>query len=69
VFDAIAAGPGPAELAIALDSTTDAVREPVYDVEQEGYSLEFWPSRFPLRTAADAMVLLRQSRPITLLAP
>lgn len=69
VFDAMAAGPGPAELAIVLDSTTDAVREPVYDVEQEGYSLEFWPSRFALRTAADAMILLRQAHPITLLGP
>jgi hypothetical protein len=67
VFDAMAAGPGPPELAVALDSTTDAVREPLYDVEQEGYSLEFWPSRFPLRTAADAMIILRQAHPITLL--
>jgi len=63
----MAAGPGPPELAVALDSTTDAVREPLYDVEQEGYSLEFWPSRFPLRTAADAMIILRQAHPITLL--
>ena len=67
LFDAIAAGPGPAGLAIALDTTTDAVREPLYDVEQEGYSLEFWPSRFPLRMAADAMVVLRRAHPITLL--
>ena len=67
VFDAMAAGPGPAASAIALDSTTDTVREPVYDVEQEGYSLEFWPSRFALRTAADAMIILRQTHPITLL--
>jgi hypothetical protein len=67
VFDALAAGPGPAAVAIELDSTTDAVREPVYDVEQEGYSLEFWPSRFPIRTAADAMILLRQTHPITVL--
>jgi hypothetical protein len=67
VFDAMAAGPGPASLAIALDTTTDAVREPLYDVEQEGYSLEFWPSRFPLRTAADAMILFRRAHAITLL--
>jgi hypothetical protein len=63
----MAAGPGPAELAIALDTTTDAVREPLYDVEQEGYSLEFWPSRFPVRTAADAMILFRRTHRITLL--
>jgi hypothetical protein len=67
VFDAMTAGPGPAGLAIVLDTTTDAVREPLYDVEQEGYSLEFWPSRFPLRTAADAMILLRRTHPTTLL--
>jgi hypothetical protein len=67
VFDALAAGPGPAGLAIALDSTTDAVREPLYDVEQEGYSLEFWPSRFPIRTAAEAMIRFRRTHPITVL--
>lgn len=67
VFDAIAAGPGPVGVAIALDTTSDAVREPLYDVEQEGYSLEFWPSRFPIRTAVDAMIVLRRTHPITLL--
>jgi len=68
VYDALATGPGAAAAAIALDSTTDAVKEPLYDVEQEGYSLEFWPSRFAIRTAVDAMILLRQAHPITLLA-
>jgi hypothetical protein len=67
VFDAMAAGPGPAASAVPLDATTDSVREPVYDVEQEGYSLEFWPSRFALRTAVDALIILRQTHPITLL--
>ena len=67
LFDALAAGPGGPNVALVLDSTTDAVREPLYDVEQEGYSLEFWPSRFPIRTAADAMILFRRTRPITLL--
>jgi hypothetical protein len=50
-----------------LDSTSDAVKEPLYDVEQDGFQLEFWPSRFPLRRAADAMLILNQPTPITLL--
>jgi hypothetical protein len=51
----------------ALDSTTDQIEEPIYDVEQDGFQLEFWPSRFPLRKAADAILVLNHSRPITLL--
>ncbi|HKT58645.1 MAG TPA: hypothetical protein VJQ46_01265 [Gemmatimonadales bacterium] len=68
VYDALTNGPGAGTVAVELDSTTDAVREPLYDVEQEGYSLEFWPSRFAIRTAADAMILLRQPHHITLLS-
>ena len=65
VYDLLAAGARGTGFATALDTATDVVREPLYDVEQEGYSLEFWPSRFPLRLAADAMVVLPESRPIT----
>jgi len=46
---------------------TDVVREPLYDVEQEGFHLEFWPSRFPLRSAVDAMLVLERPSPITLI--
>jgi hypothetical protein len=53
--------------AVVLDSTSDSVREPMYDVEQEGFQLEFWPSRFPLRSAADAMLILNRTTPITLI--
>ena len=53
--------------AIALDSTTDAVRQPLHDVDQEGFQLQFWPARFALRTAVDAMVLLNRTNPITLI--
>jgi catechol 2,3-dioxygenase-like lactoylglutathione lyase family enzyme len=49
----------------ALDSTTDEIKEPLYDVDQDGFQLEFWPSRFALRTAADAMLVLNHSTPIT----
>lgn len=65
VFDQLA-GSYPENFAIALDSTTDAVREPLHDVEQEGFELEFWPSRFALRTAVDAMVVLNRTTPIRL---
>jgi hypothetical protein len=67
VYDALAPGTGGIARAIELDTTTDAVREPLYDVDQDGYSLEFWPSRFPLRTAVDAIILFPRTHPITLL--
>jgi hypothetical protein len=53
--------------AVALDSATDVVREPLYDVEQDGFQLEFWPSRFSLRQAVDAILILNRTTPITLL--
>jgi hypothetical protein len=66
MYDRLAAGRA-GNFAVALDTSTDVVREPLWDVEQEGYRLEFWPSRFPLRTAVDAMIILTRTRPITLL--
>lgn len=48
-----------------LGPATDTVAEPLYDVEQQGYNLEFWPSRFALRQAADAMLVLNRTTPIT----
>jgi hypothetical protein len=53
--------------AVALDSSTDKVREPLYDVEQDGFQLEFWPSRFPLRNAVDAMLILNRTTPIRII--
>jgi hypothetical protein len=53
--------------AVELDTTTDVVREPVYDVEQEGFHLEFWPARFALRSAVEAMLILERPSPITLI--
>jgi hypothetical protein len=64
MFDRLS-GKSARNFAIALDSTTDTVREPLYDVEQEGFALEFWPSRFALRQAADAMLILNRTTPIT----
>jgi hypothetical protein len=66
MYDHLAAG-HTGNFAVALDTTTDVVREPLRDVEQEDYRLEFWPSRFPLRMAADAMIILTRTHPITLL--
>jgi hypothetical protein len=65
MFDRLAAN-SRENFAVALDSTSDAVQEPLYDVEQEGFQLEFWPSHFALRTAVDAMVVLNRTTPITL---
>jgi hypothetical protein len=59
------AGTATGNFATPLDSTTDDVREPLYDVDQEGFTLEFWPSRFALRQAADAMLILNRTTPIT----
>jgi hypothetical protein len=66
MFDRLAST-SPGNFAISLDSTTDAVREPLYDVEQGGFQLEFRPARFALRSAVDAMVILNQPTPITVL--
>lgn len=66
MYDYLAAGRG-GNFAVALDTSMDVVREPLRDVEQEGYRLEFWPSRIPLRMAVDAMLILTRTRRITLL--
>jgi hypothetical protein len=66
MFDHLA-GKSDVNFAVVLDPTTDSVREPLYDVEQEGFQLEFWPSRFSLRTAVDAMLIFNLTRPITLM--
>jgi hypothetical protein len=66
VLDQLATG-SDSNYAVPLDSTSDRVREPLYDVEQDGFQLEFWPSRFALRTAADAMLVLNRTTPITVI--
>jgi hypothetical protein len=66
VFDALAPLGSGSGFAVKLDTTTDSIREPLYDVVQEGYQLEFWPSRFPIRTAVDALLLLIRPTRITL---
>jgi hypothetical protein len=67
VFDLLAPRYPGLNVAIPLDSTTDAIREPLYDIEQEGYHLEFRPSRFAFRSAVDAMVVLNRTTRITLI--
>lgn len=66
VFDQLSAGAS-GNFAVALDTATDAIRQPMYDIEEEGYRLEFLPTRFPMRTAADAMIVLTRTSPITVL--
>lgn len=53
----------------ALDSTVDAVAEPLVTIEQPGYRLEFIPYRFSLRQAVDAYLFLGPLRPTTPLVP
>jgi len=67
MYDYLAPAGRGENVATALDTATEVVREPLYDVEQEGYRLEFWPSRFALRTAADAMIVFTRTHSITLL--
>ncbi|HEX6434160.1 MAG TPA: hypothetical protein VFZ87_07945 [Gemmatimonadales bacterium] len=66
VFDHLA-GTSRGNFAVALDSTTDRVREPLHAVDQDGFSLDFWPARFALRRAVDAMVVLNRTTPIRLI--
>jgi hypothetical protein len=66
MFDHLA-GSSARNFAVALDSTTDVVEEPLYRMEQEGFELRFWPSRFRLRQAVDAMVVLNRTTPLTLI--
>lgn len=67
VFDLLAVAPGarPDNYIVALGEATDVVREPLHDVAADGYALEFWPSRFQLRSAVDAMLVLNVSTPTT----
>lgn len=53
---------------ILLDAETDDVREPLADIREDGYALRFRPARFPIRSAADAMLVLNRTTPITRLA-
>jgi hypothetical protein len=65
VFDHLAAARPGANFAIELDSTSDRFEQPLHDVSQGGYALEFRPHRFPLRHAVDALLLLTRPTPIT----
>jgi hypothetical protein len=60
VFDDLAAI-SEHNFAVALDSTTDHVTEPLHTVEQAGFKLEFRPSGFALRSAVDAMGVLKRT--------
>ena len=55
-----------APFAVMLDSKVDVLREPLVPIAQEGMSLDFVPSRFSLRQAADAYLFLGRFRGITL---
>ena len=65
MFDQLSPEEPERNFAVTLDSTSDEVREPLYDVDQEGFRLEFWPSKFALRRAVDAMLILNRTTPIS----
>jgi hypothetical protein len=65
VFDLLATRAVGRNFAMVLTPETDAVDRPMYDVRTEGYHLGFWPDRFPLRRAVDAMIVLDRATPIT----
>ncbi len=65
VFDELAATHTGRSFALPLGEATDSVREPLHDVVLEGYRLGFRPERFALRTAADAMIVLDRTTPLT----
>jgi hypothetical protein len=65
VFDLLAAQAVNRNFAVVLGAETDSVARPMYDIESEGYHLAFWPDRFPLRRAVDAMIVLGRASPIT----
>jgi hypothetical protein len=64
LFDALHRAGG-RNYAIALTPETDAVERPLHEVALDGYRLGFWPERFPLRGAVDALLVLDQATAIT----
>lgn len=67
VFDQLAPAFARLNVAVPLDTVSDAIRQPLKDVVMDGYRLEFLPSRIALRSAVDALVVLNSVRPITVL--
>jgi hypothetical protein len=65
VFDRLSAAALGGNFGVVLDSTADTVDPPLYDVEQQGYALEFRPAHAPLRQAVDAMLVLTRPTPVT----
>ena len=65
VFDLLASQAVDRNFATALGADTDSIVRPMYDVNAEGYHLAFWPDRFPIRQAVDAMIVLGRATPIT----
>ena len=65
VFDLLSARSAGRNFAVVLTPETDAIERPMYEVRTEGYHLAFWPDRFSLRGAVDAMIVLDRTTPIT----
>jgi hypothetical protein len=67
LFDTLARQRARGNYVVALDARSDAIEEPLHEIEESGYRLAFRPSRFRLRTAADAVLVLNETTPLTLL--
>jgi hypothetical protein len=67
LFDTLSRQRGSENYVVALDQRTDAIEEPMHAIEESGYRLAFRPARFPLRTAVDAVLVLNQTTPLTML--
>ena len=67
LFDTLARQRATGNYVVALDARSDSIEEPLHEIEESGYRLAFRPSRFKLRTAADAVLVLNETTPLTLL--
>jgi hypothetical protein len=67
LFDTLSRQRGSENYVVALDQRTDAIEEPMHAIEESGYRLAFRPARFSLRTAVDAVLVLNQTTPLTML--
>ena len=67
LFDTVTRQRATGNFIVALDARTDAIEEPLHAIEESGYRLGFRPARFALGTAADAMLVLNTTSPLTIL--
>jgi hypothetical protein len=67
LFDTLSHERATGNYIVTLDPRSDAIDEPLREIDEASFRLSFRPSRFALRTAADAMLVLNETTPLTLL--